>query len=362
MIDENFISLSFLGDISLNDDYNVLYERGEKPFKQIGSILNKSDLVVGNLECLAESKQGENLLKKPRLKTKLETLNYLKDINLGLACLANNHCYDNLEEGFNNTVSFLSENGINYIGASVSGNENEPYIYKKNGIKIAILNYVTKDTNPNLPKDAKVNPNWFYLKKVEEDIAKLKNKVNYVIVYPHWGGKMEGAKLPDRELIPIAHKIIDAGADLIIGHHSHTLHPYEIYKGKYIFYSLGNFCFSDIQINGKIIEFDKKRSSQSIIVNIECNSRYLYVYYIIINQKSHYLTIDNHERLLYDDRMRIFIPLLHINTLWFLYLFYEKQLYPIIRYFFSNNRNPFRRLKTLNIISIKKKIKTIIYQ
>ncbi len=63
IIDESSILLSFLGDISLNDDYNVLYERGEKPFKHIGSILNKSDLVVGNLECLAESKQGENLLK-----------------------------------------------------------------------------------------------------------------------------------------------------------------------------------------------------------------------------------------------------------------------------------------------------------
>ena len=158
-------------------------------------------------------------------------------------------------------------------------------IYIKNGIKIAILNYVTKDTNPNLPKDAKVNPNWFYLKKVEEDISKLKNKMDYIIVYPHWGGKIQGAKLPDWELIPIAHKIIDAGADLIIDHHSHTLHPYEIYKGKYIFYSLGNFCFSDIQINGKINEFNKKRSSQSIIVNIEFSSRYLYVYYILINQK-----------------------------------------------------------------------------
>ncbi len=57
----------------------------------------------------------------------------------------------------------------------------------------------------------------------------MRNKVDYIIVYPHWGGKMEGALLPDKELIPIAHKIIDAGADIIIGHHSHTIQPYEIY-------------------------------------------------------------------------------------------------------------------------------------
>lgn len=357
MIDENSISLSFLGDISLNDDYNVLYERGEKPFKQIRSFLAKSDFVVGNLECLAESKQGENILKKPRLKTKLETLNYLKDINLGLACLANNHFYDNLEEGFQNTINFLEENFINHIGASITGNEGDPYIFEKKGIKVAILNYVTQDTNPNLPNDAKVRPNWFYLKKVEEDIAKLKDKVDYIIVYPHWGGRMEGAKLPDRELIPIAHKIIDAGADLIIGHHSHTIQPYEIYKGKYIFYSLGNFCFSDIRINGRIIGFDKKRTSEFVIVNIKLSRDNIYVYYTLGNKKGPFITIDNHSRFIYDNIMKICLYLIKINSISHLYIFYEKHIYPITNYLFSNNRNPFQQIKSLITIWFNKRLR-----
>ena len=70
-------------------------------------------------------------LKKPRLKTKLETLNYLKDINYGLACLANNHFYDNLEEGFQETINFLTNNNINYIGASMIGREEIPFIFNK---------------------------------------------------------------------------------------------------------------------------------------------------------------------------------------------------------------------------------------
>ena len=68
MMGEKTISITFLGDISLNAKYNELYEKGEKPFDEIGNVLADSDLVVGNLECFAESEQGENLLKNHGLK------------------------------------------------------------------------------------------------------------------------------------------------------------------------------------------------------------------------------------------------------------------------------------------------------
>ncbi len=348
MNNEPLMSIIFLGDISLNDNYIELYKRGEKPFEEISNILNNSDLVVGNLECFSDSQEGENLLKKPRLKTKLETLNYLKDINLGLACLANNHFYDNLEEGFKKTIDFLSYNNINYIGASINGSEGQPFIFEKNGISIAILNYVSKDTNPNLPDDAKVRPNWFYLKKVEEDLTKLKDNVDYIIVYPHWGGKMEGAKLPDRELIPIAHKIIDAGADLIIGHHSHTIQPYEIYKGKYIFYSLGNFCFSDVITDGIVSYLDRKRGLKGVIVLVEFTQNYHYIQPFIIsladnkiiflNKLPKYTKIDNY-----------FLK----NRLWGFYVYYEKKIYPIYRFLFHSGQpivNQICKIKLSKII------------
>jgi len=344
MMGEKTISITFLGDISLNAKYNELYEKGEKPFEEIGNFLADSDLVVGNLECFAESKQGENLLKKPRLKTKLETLNYLKDINLGLACLANNHFYDNLEEGFKKTIDFLTNNNINYIGASMTGMEEIPFIFEKDGISVAILNYVTPDTNPHLPEDAKVKPNWFYLKKVEQDIRDLRNKVDYIIVYPHWGGKMEGALLPDKELIPIAHKIIDAGADIIIGHHSHTIQPYEIYQGKYIFYSLGNFCFSDIIFEGKISYLDRKRGFKGIIVKA------------MFAKKSHYIkplmvSIADHNIIpLYNNLNPAKIDNnLLMNKFWELYVIFEKEIYPLVRYLFFSGQSPL--VQILNIFS-----------
>ena len=99
--------IAFLGDISFNDAYNDLYERGVDPFLKISPTLADCDMVVGNLECLSEGDQGENLLKKPRLKAKTATLNYLKSLNISAVTLAHNHVYDNLEDGFTRTISFL---------------------------------------------------------------------------------------------------------------------------------------------------------------------------------------------------------------------------------------------------------------
>ncbi len=97
------MKIAFLGDIALNDDYNILYHEDKKPFKEIGKFLSQHQYVVGNLECLSEGSYGENLLKKPRLKTKPETLNYLLDIGINVAQLAHNHVYDNLKDGFDRT-------------------------------------------------------------------------------------------------------------------------------------------------------------------------------------------------------------------------------------------------------------------
>ena len=72
--------------------------------------------------------------------------------------MANNHFYDNLEKDFQNTINFLEENSIYHIDSSITGNEGEPYIFEKKGIKVAVLNYVTKDTNPNLLNSTKLIP------------------------------------------------------------------------------------------------------------------------------------------------------------------------------------------------------------
>ena len=80
------ISIQFLGDISFNDDYIDVLASGKDPFRQIRSTLIKSDLVVGNMECLVEG-SAQNLRKKPRIKTTLKAMEALKGLNLSLVSL-----------------------------------------------------------------------------------------------------------------------------------------------------------------------------------------------------------------------------------------------------------------------------------
>ncbi len=246
------ISIQFLGDISFNDDYIDVLASGKDPFRQIRSTLIKSDLVVGNMECLVEG-SAQNLRKKPRIKTTLKAMEALKGLNLSLVSLATNHYYDNLEEGFDATVKKLDELGIAHLGAGRSQEiADRPHILEAKGWRIGFLNYVHSDTNPMIPENAKVYASEFDLDRIKEAIRTLGTKVDRVILLLHWGGKCDYGYLPHEEQVIQAKHMLDAGADAIIGHHTHTFQARMSYKGKPVFFSLGNFCFADIECDGSV--------------------------------------------------------------------------------------------------------------
>jgi len=264
--DGSSVRLNFVGDISLNGRYINMYKDDINPFETIQDEFKEADYIVANLESFVNGENGENSLKAPRLTATLDSLNYLKIIGIDVACLANNHVYDHLESGFTKTVNFLENNGIRRLGAAKSKKDaSKPLILEKNSIKIGLLNYVTRDTNPNLPEYADIKLNYFDLEKVISDIIKLKPKVNHVVLQLHWGGRVEGGSYPDINQPQISKQLIDHGADLIIGHHSHTFQPIEDYKGKYVFYSLGNFCFSDYWFEGKYYALPERRKVTGIV-------------------------------------------------------------------------------------------------
>lgn len=337
------LAVAFLGDVCLNDDYNNFWQEGLKPFTQIAELLSKADLVVGNLECLARGDQDTNPLRPYVLTAEPETLGYLKDLHLGLACLANNHIYDNLDSGFAKTVDLLEAAGIAHTGASLEGREDEPFIFCSGGLRIGILNYVTRDTNPKRPAGARVELNWLTLDKVEKDIRSLRNEVDQVVIFPHWGGRMEGSMYPEPALRDLAYKLVDLGADLIVGHHSHTLQPFEIYRGKHIYYSLGNFCFSDVYKDGIKSESDYARTRRSMLLRVDFRQGGYSVRHIgLVNDGRKIRPMVEGKLRIPDLSCRR--PLLHRQPFWGLYFFYEKNLYKIIRYFFANGRDPFTQL------------------
>lgn len=258
--------LTFLGDISLNGRYISFADENINPFNQLN--IEQRDYTIGNLECLVEG-VSENKFKKPRLKTTKRTYKFLKELNIDLISLANNHVYDNLEDGLKNTIKELNSLDISYIGADTDiSTYTNTKIIEKDNIKIAIVTYMTSDTNPKIPKNANILYSLFENEndKQEEIIKKLKKEVDFVVYYMHWGGDVENRYMPSYTQTLLGKQLIDFGVDLIVGHHSHTLQPYEIYKDKYIFYSLGNFCFDDIHFEGKVY---KLKDYESAILNIE---------------------------------------------------------------------------------------------
>jgi len=348
------MKISFLGDIGLNNRYNILYDKNEKPFNNISKILSESDYVVGNLECLSEGTK-ENILKRPRLKTSKNTLNYLSDINLGISTLAHNHVYDNCREGFEITTNVLNDLNINYLGASIDQQDSQKPFLINDDKKIALLNYVTHDTNPNVPQDADVYLNYFDLDRSCEEIRVLKKQGRLVFVILHWGGGSEGRYFPDWDQPKIARQLIDSGADFIVGHHSHTLQPYEIYRGKYIFYSLGNFCFDDIIFEGNTIEINKPSGTESAILNVIISrDSEINIELVTINKDPDLELYIDHNILKKFKRRQMLFKLIFSNKLfWVVYYFLSKIFSPVVRYFFGNRRSFFAQVKKLNVGKIK---------
>ncbi len=158
--------------------------------------------------------------------------------------LENNHVMDYLEQGYKDTAETLSNAGIAYAS------EDHPGLYTVKGITIGMLAYQTFDNQyPRLAE------------KMPQDIAMLRPYCDIIIVSYHWGNEKDYA--PTTRQVELGRATIDAGADLVLGHHSHRINPIELYNGKYIVYSLGNGSFSG---NSKPSDMDTFLFQQKFIV------------------------------------------------------------------------------------------------
>lgn len=311
------VNIVFLGDISLNDYYIKCHNKWEKPFAHVSPILQKSDYVVGNLECFLQSAHGKNLPKKLRLKTTAETLNYLKDLHINLVSLGNNHAYDNLKDGFEKTINTLDKLDIAYLGAGISIQAaQEPFFSAIKDLRFCFVNYVDAYFKPTVSEDVDVYLNWLELDKVKDDIQRFRQKADFVILLLHWGGDVEGLNYPSLNQASLAKQLVQFGADLIIGHHSHTFQPYEVIQGTHVFYSLGNFCFSDVFLGNRWI---RMRDFRTGIVNIEfAKTGSYHVSIVRIKSEKLFLKLDMSKWgwVQYQIRVLIFPIIMHIPLLW----------------------------------------------
>lgn len=237
------ITMAFVGDIMLDETPGQYIRRGKDPFQAFASILDSSDISIGNLECAIGTK-GKKEDKPFTFMANPRVLPVVKK-HFSAISLANNHSADYGPDAFVQTMALLNKAGVPYFGGGKNITAaHQPRIFEVKGKRIAVLGY-----NEFFPRsfealDDRAGIAWSEDDYVVYDIkqAKDRHKADYVIVYPHWG--IEHEKIASSRQVALAHLMIDSGADAVIGGHPHVTQNIETYKGKPIFYSLGNFVFN----------------------------------------------------------------------------------------------------------------------
>jgi len=257
--------IALVGDIAFTGLLCASVGQNEKRFQKISEILKSADLVFANLEVPIESPGHVNEFKKNgfvHFSHESPTENGLNQLNIGAVSIANNHVYDFKQAGLQKTINLLDRNKIKYTGAGWEQKHIEHIILNKANKKIGFLSYVDKGTNPKTENFQELLINYFDIEKVIDDINNVKQNVDFVIVSIHWG--VDYSYYPTKLQVKYAHQLIDSGADIIMGHHPHTIQPFEKYKDGYIFYSLGGLVFGDYYQNGRLIALPRK-TKKSII-------------------------------------------------------------------------------------------------
>lgn len=233
------VVLLFGGDLVLSNHVEPLIQEDASQFFENWNKIGPFDLFMVNLEhpiTTAESK----VKKQFNFKLHPRHTSVLTSAGISIVNAANNHVADYGAEGILQTMEHLSDAGIRYVGIGKTVVEaRKPAIIETRGLTIAFLGYYGVGEARYEYDGAAVAPR--KAKFILEDVRGLKGKVDFIVVNFHWGTEL--ADRPEQSQIDLARRVIDAGADLIIGHHPHVLQGIEQYKGKTIAYSLGNFIF-----------------------------------------------------------------------------------------------------------------------
>lgn len=280
-IENKTVNLIMVGDIMLDRgvEYEIKIQNNWRwPFLKIAEELKKADIVFGNLEGPISDKGVKvgsiySFRADPRV---IEGLNYA---GFNILSVANNHAFDYGKEALEDTFFRLKEAKIDCVGGGFNSAEaGSPVIKEINDTKIAFLAYTDLCPLSWKATEKKSGIACISEKELEEiknNIREAKNQADIVIISLHSGE--EYLKEPNQFQIEFSKSAVEAGANLIIGHHSHTVQKNEQYKDGWIFYSLGNFIFdqkfSEDTMSGQIIKIyiDNREIKEIVSINIKIN-------------------------------------------------------------------------------------------
>lgn len=209
--------------------------------KELLFSMESADYRIVNFECPISIKYGNTIAKQgPTLSCTEQGVIVMKRIGFNCVTLANNHFRDFGDKGCIDTIEALMAEGIDYVGGGMNIQEASTVLYKRLGDKtVSIINCCEHEFSIATDNSAGSNP----LSPITQyyQIIDAKQKADFVIVIVHGG--IEHCQYPTKRMVETYRFFVDAGADAVINHHQHCPCGYEFFKGKPIYYGLGNFCF-----------------------------------------------------------------------------------------------------------------------
>lgn len=238
------LTIAAVGDIMLGHRAAPWLTR-EGPGYYFASVLpelQRAGVVVANLECPLSTRGTAVPDKKFTLRAAPGAVAALQAAGIKAVTLANNHILDFGPLALQDTLQTLGENGIVFSGAGMDlADARTPSFLRVNGMTLAFLSYSLTFPLEFYASTGRPGTAPGYKDYVRKDIEAVRSRADLVIVSFHWGAElMTAAKDYQQELGRLA---VDWGADLVLGHHPHVLQELEVYRGRLIAYSLGNFVF-----------------------------------------------------------------------------------------------------------------------
>jgi len=242
------LSLVVTGDIMLGRYIDLDYEQNKSdPFEKISAILSNSDITLGNLECslARDPKKLKPVLTGYVFRSDEAYGKLLKGAKFDSLTIANNHALGGGNTAVFKTIEVLDGMGIVHFGGGANLAEAKKYkIIERKGVRVGFLGttmecpdtYPAGENSPGVYKCSEVS--------IIEDIKEAKKYCDLLVVSIHWGKEKTLELTPVQ--IRLARKMIEEGADAVIGNHPHVIQGFELYKGKFIVYSLGNLVFDNL--------------------------------------------------------------------------------------------------------------------
>ena len=236
------IDVVFVGDVMVAEEPGELIARGIDPFAATATLFDSRRLRIANLECVVAN-GGTAEIKPFTFRADPRVIPALAKY-FDAVSVANNHSGDFGKAAFAEQLDLLDAAKLAYFGGGRDlATAHEPWIVERNGIRIALLAYV--EFKPRSFEASATRPGVAWSGEDEQvlrDIRAARARADLVIPFMHWGWEDEG--YPSERQKVFARRMLDEGAAMVVGSHPHVTQGAEIYKGKPIVYSLGNFLFN----------------------------------------------------------------------------------------------------------------------